>query len=299
MNVNRSWLFVPGDSEKKLAKGLESDADALILDLEDAVAPVRKDAARGLVAEFIKAYAVASDGPDLWVRINPLADPQAMADIAAAVRPGLAGIVLPKAEGVADIRRLAACLDLAESQSGLEQGSMGIFPVATETPRAVLLLPEFAQGVSSRLRALTWGAEDIATAIGATDNKDEAGIWFESFRVARALALFAAHAAGAQAVETLHVDIRAEEELLWSSRRARAEGFTGRIAIHPAQVPTINRAFSTSEQEIEQARKIVALFEGQPCLGAIAVDGKMLDRPHLIQARRILASARDQTPRVR
>ncbi len=291
MTVRSSWLFVPGDSEKKLAKGLESGAHALILDLEDAVAPGRKAFARGLVAEFIGSAGKAASAPELWVRINPLRSAEALADIAAATCPGLAGIMLPKAEGRADPLLLGQHLDRAERMGGVAAGSVGIFPVATETARAVLLLSQYAEGPIPRLTALTWGAEDIAADIGASANTDEHGVWFEAFRAARSMALFAAHAAGAQAVETLHVDIRAEAALLASTRRARAEGFSGRIAIHPAQVPVINAAFTPSADELERARAIVALFAADPAVGTVAFEGKMLDRPHLVQARRILAAA--------
>lgn len=291
MKVRSSWLFVPGDSEKKLAKGLESGAHALIVDLEDAVAPGRKDFARGLVAEFIASADKAEGAPELWVRINPLRSGDALTDIGAAVRPGLAGIMLPKAEGRGDPVLLGQYLDMAEYRGGVAEGSIGIFTVATETARAVLLLPQYAEGPIPRLEALTWGAEDIAADIGASANADENGMWFEAFRAARSMALFAAHAAGAQAVETLHVDIRAEAELLASTRRARAEGFSGRIAIHPAQVPVINAAFTPSAEELACARAIVALFEASPDLGTVAFEGKMLDRPHLVQAQQTLAAA--------
>ncbi|MBV9076852.1 MAG: CoA ester lyase [Methylobacteriaceae bacterium] len=281
----RSFLFVPGDSERKLAKGQGSGADALILDLEDAVAPARKLAARGLVAEALAAR--PPTGPELWVRVNPL-DEGGLDDLAQVVRPGLDGIVLPKIDGVAEVVRLSHHLEVLERRDGLAPGSVRILPVATETAAAPFGLAAFTSLELPRLYGLTWGAEDLATALGASTNRDEAGGFAFTYRVVRSLALMAARAAGAEPVDTLYADFRDGEGLARDSAASAREGFTGRLAIHPDQVATINAAFSPSEAEVAQARRVVEAFAAAPDAGAVGLDGHMLDRPHLKQAERIL-----------
>ena len=280
----RSLLFVPGDSEKKLAKGSGSGADALILDLEDSVAPSRKVLARGMVAEYLAA---GHAGPQNWVRINPL-DEGGVADLAGIVRPGLAGIMIPKIDGGADVLRLGHYLDVMEQREGLAPGSIRILPVATETARAPFGLADFSRTAYPRLYGLTWGSEDLSTALGATTNRDETGGFAYTYRLVRSLCLMAAKAAGTEPVETLYTDFRDEDGLVASCVAAAREGFTGRIAIHPAQVPGINRSFSPSEADVAHARQVIAAFAAQPDAGTVGLDGKMLDIPHLKQAQRVM-----------
>ncbi|MEQ1619098.1 MAG: CoA ester lyase [Terricaulis sp.] len=288
----RSLLFIPGDSDKKLAKGDDTGADALILDLEDSVAAARRPAARVLVAEYLAARPRESRTSRLWVRINPLDTSDAQADLSAIVAGAPDGVVLPKIDGPQDVLRLAQMLDQAEAQAGLAPGSIAILPVATETPAATLQLNQFANSKLPRLLGLTWGAEDLSAALRASGNRDSDGQWAFTYRMARSMTLLAAHACGVHAIETLHADFRDQEGLRASSRAARAEGFTGRLAIHPAQVAAINECFTPSAAEIEHAQRIVDLFAANPGAGALSLDGKMLDAPHLKQAERILAQAR-------
>lgn len=280
----RSWLFIPGDSGKKLDKIAGCGADAVIIDLEDSVGPANKSVARSLTAEYL--HSAAQAGPALWVRVNPLGSGLCQDDIAAIVAKKPAGLVLPKAEGPADVERLSALIDGAGGSAAI-----AIHAIATETPRAVFKLGDFADHTPARLAALSWGAEDLATAIGATGNRHSDGTFHDAFLHARALALFAAHAAGVQAVDTLHADFRDDDGLRLSSERARAEGFTGRLAIHPAQVAIINAAFLPTAAEIDLAERIVAAFAGAGNVGTIGLDGKMIDRPHLLQSQRLLARA--------
>lgn len=289
--ILRSLLFVPGDSEKKLAKGQSSGADALILDLEDSVAPVRKAVARGMVAEYLAGHLSGANpegSPQNWVRINPL-DEGGVADLAGIVRPGLAGIMVPKIDGPEDVIRLGHCLDVLEARDGLEPGRIRILPVATETARSPFGIGRFADHALPRLYGLTWGAEDLATALGASTNRDATGAFAFTFRVVRSLCLMAAKAAGVEAIDTLYTDFRDPEGLAESSAEAAREGFTGRIAIHPAQVAGINRAFSPSEADVAHARRVLEAFAAQPDVGTVGLDGKMLDIPHRKQAERTLA----------
>ncbi len=285
----RSFLFVPGDSEKKLGRGGKSGADALILDLEDSVAPSRKLLARGMVADYLAAgHAERHAGPRNWVRINPL-DEGGVDDLAGIVRPGLAGIVIPKTDGGADVTRLGHYLDVMERREGMAPGSVRILPVATETARAPFGLADFTGGTAfPRLYGLTWGAEDLSTALGATTNRDETGGFAYTYRLVRSLCLMAAKAAGTEPVETLYADFRDNDGLLASCAAAAREGFTGRIAIHPDQVAGINRSFSPSEADIAHATRVVAAFAAQPEVGTVGLDGMMLDIPHLKQAQRVL-----------
>jgi citrate lyase subunit beta/citryl-CoA lyase len=288
----RSFLFIPADSEKKLARAADCGADAVILDLEDSVALEAKAAARMRIADFLTTADRGAGRPQYWVRINPLGSGLALADLAGVVAAAPAGIIQPKVNGPEDVGQLSHYLDALEAAHGLAAGSVRIIPIATETAAAPFHLGGFASAGLSRLAGLTWGAEDLATAIGATGNRDAQGEWAFTFRMARSLCLLAAHAAGVQAIETLHADFRDEEGLEASSRAARAEGFGGRLAIHPAQVPLINRAFEPSPDEIEQARRIVAAFAAHPGAGTVGLDGKMVDIPHLKQSERILAQAK-------
>lgn len=284
----RSLLFVPGDSERKFAKGQLCGADALILDLEDSVAPTAKDAARAHVASLL-----SNGGVRDWrffVRVNPFDTGLTLADLAAVVCAGLDGILVPKVDGAEDVVRIGHYLDAFEQAAGLSIGTVKIAVVATETPRAMFALGSYTPA-HPRLVGMTWGAEDLAAAIGATDNKDTEGDWTMPYRVARAQCLFAAASAGVAPIDTLYADFRDTAGLAAGCRTARRDGFTGRIAIHPDQVATINACFSPSEEDLAQARRIVAAFATEPGAGTLGIDGKMYDIPHLKAARRTLAAA--------
>ncbi|WP_375207817.1 HpcH/HpaI aldolase/citrate lyase family protein [Hyphococcus sp.] len=282
----RSLLFVPGDSEKKFAKACGSNADILILDLEDAVAPSQKPAARDFTSSII-----SPEKRDwaFFVRINPLDTGMTQDDLSAVVKPGLDGVVLPKANGVHDVNRIAGDLDKLESDAGMALGTVKILVVATETPAAMHNLGSY-QHAPSRLIGLTWGAEDLAAAIGARANKDERGEWTFPYQVARAQCLFAASAANVAPIDTLYSDFRDTDGLRRDCAQARRDGFVGRIAIHPAQVEPINESFTPSRDEIEEAQKIVAAFEANPDAGTLGIGGKMYDIPHLKAARRTLSA---------
>ncbi len=294
MSTLRSILFIPGDSEKKLSKVDDCGADAVVLDLEDAVAPANKPAARDRVTAFLKARPRERRPVQLWVRINPLDTPMALDDLAAVVAGAPDGLMLPKANGPDDVRTLGHHLDALEAAFGIARGSIRILPVATETAIAPFRLGDYASAELERLAGLTWGAEDLAAAVGASTNLGPDGQWAATFRMVRSLTLLAAHAAGVPAIETLYVDYRDDEGLIASSRGARAEGFSGRIAIHPAQVAGINAAFTPSEAEIDHARRVVAAFADAGDIGTVGIDGKMYDIPHLKQARQVLAAAQIQ-----
>ena len=274
----RSLLFVPGDRPDRMEKALGLGADALILDLEDAVAPAAKPEARKAVARFV----AANPGANLWVRINPIDGPEAEKDLAAVVAARPDGIVLPKAEGGASVNALAARL------TALGNATAQILAIATETPAAMFQLGSY--GGAKRLAGLTWGAEDLPAAIGASTSREEDGRYTPPYELARSLCLFGAAAAGVAPIETVYPAFRDLEGLKAYAGRARRDGFTGMMAIHPAQVEPINAAFTPSEAEIAHARAVVAAFEANPEAGALSLDGKMIDRPHLVQARRTLAA---------
>jgi citrate lyase subunit beta/citryl-CoA lyase len=282
----RSMLFVPADSERKLDKALGSRADALILDLEDAVAPARKPAAREAAAAFVAAQAKALPA-SLFVRINPLDSGLALDDLAAVVVPGLAGIMLPKTTSAEDVRRLGLYLDALESRAGMARGTVHVVPVATETAQAMLTMASFVPGIP-RLAALTWGAEDLSAALGAISNREADGSLSPLYVFANSMCLCAAAAAGVDAIDTLHADFRDGDGLAAACAVARRRGFRGKIAIHPDQVDIINEAFTPSEAEIAAARRIVDAFAAQPQAGTLSIGGVMVDLPHLKQARRTL-----------
>lgn len=286
----RSFLFVPGDSEKKLAKGGQSGADALILDLEDAVAPDRKPLARQMVASYLEENSNIRTS-QLWVRVNALSSGELLKDLTAIMEQRPAGIMLPKPDGPGCVAKLSAYLDAFEAQFGIEAGRTRILPVATETPRSVFRLGDYADAGLSRLHGLTWGAEDLSAAMGASGNSDGSGKWTHVYQTVRSLCLIAAHAAEVQAIETLYIDFRDDEGLRASCRAARSEGFTGRIAIHPSQVAAINECFTPSPEEIAHAHRVVEAFEAGEGAGTVGLDGLMLDIPHLKQARSLLAQA--------
>ena len=283
----RSLLFVPGDSERKFAKARGAGADALILDLEDSVAPPRKAAARESVGRLVEDKARRDWA--FFVRINALDTGLTLDDLCAVVKPGLDALLIPKTNGAADVERIAHYLDALEVKSGMPQGSVKLAIVATETAKAMFSLGSYAPA-HPRLVGLTWGAEDLSAALGATDNKEADGAWTFPYAVARAQCLFAASAAEVAPIDTLFADFRDTEGLERDCRRSRRDGFTGRIAIHPEQVATINRCYAPSEAEIAHAEKIVAAFAASPGAGALGVDGKMVDIPHLNAAQKTLAS---------
>jgi citrate lyase subunit beta/citryl-CoA lyase len=283
----RSLLFVPGDSERKFARAKDCEADALILDLEDSVAVSEKKAARAHVARLIEPEAKRA-----WtciVRVNALDTGLTLDDLAAVVKPGLDALLIPKVDGADGVERIGHYLDALEAKAGMAPGSVKLASVATETPKAMFALGSYAPA-HPRLIALTWGAEDLSAALGATDNKEPDGSWTFPYQLARAQCLFAASAAEAAALDTVYTDFRDPDGLERDCRRSRRDGFVGRLAIHPDQVATINRAYAPSEAEIAHARRIVAAFEANPGAGALAMDGKMVDLPHLKAARKILAS---------
>lgn len=284
--MSRSFLFVPADSEKKLAKARDAHSDALILDLEDSVQPAARPRARQLAAEFL------GEGGDaqLWVRINPLDSSDSLDDLRAIMPAAPFGIVLPKAVGARDVNQLSMLIDVLEQESDLPTGETAILPIATEKPAALFRMHEYAEA-SPRLHGLTWGAEDLSAAIGAAVIRDDAGDWLPPYELARSLTLFAASAAGVAAIDTVYTDFRDHDGLSRYSGKARRDGFSGMLAIHPDQVAAINEAFAPSATELDRAQKIVDLFAANPESGALGMDGEMIDRPHLLQARRILELA--------
>lgn len=287
--ILKSLLFVPGDSEKKMAKARNSGASALILDLEDSVSPDRIDVARVMVREFLQAHPDRSR-QQLWVRINPLTTPLALPDLVGIVGGAPDGILLPKVESAQDVVLLDHFLSALEQREGVPQGRVRIIPVVTETPGAMFTLNTY-KGASSRLMGLTWGAEDLSTAIGASTNRVESGEYEFTYRLARSLCLVGAHAAGLQAIETITANFRDPALLLREVRASRRAGFTGKIAIHPDQIDPINAGFSPDEAEVAHAQAVVLAFENANGAGTVQLEGKMLDKPHLTQARRLLSAA--------
>ena len=271
----RSWLFVPADSERKIAKAIESAADALIFDLEDSVAPAQKARAR----DILKTLPERSGGPQWWVRINPIGSEYHKDDLDLIGRADIAGIVLPKAESGADVTQLAH-----------RTGSIPIHAIVTETPASLFGLLSYRHS-SPALAAMSWGAEDLSAAIGAASKYDDKNELAFTYRLARSLCLAGAVAAGVQPVDGVFADFRDEQGLRREAEAARREGFTGKLAIHPAQVEVINAGFMPSPQEVEHARAIVEAFAAEPGAGVLSVGGRMVDRPHLIQAQKILARA--------
>ena len=288
MTALRSFLFIPGDSEKKLGKVDGCGADAVILDLEDAVSPANKPLARRMVADFLAARPREGRGTQLWVRVNPFDTGMTEGDLAAIMAGAPDGIMQPKIDGPDCVARLSDMLDKYEDEHGIAAGSTRILPVATETPIAPFRLGDFAAAGLQRLAGLTWGAEDLSAAMGASTNLGADGKWAFTYQMVRSLTLMAAHASGVPAYETLYVDFRDDEGLRVSCRAARAEGWSGRIAIHPAQVAGINESFSPSEDEVAFARRVITAFAADPTVGTVGIDGKMYDIPHLKAARRTI-----------
>jgi len=291
-------MFVPGDSERKMARAPDSGADVVIFDLEDAVAPSAKDAARQMTRAWLEARGdksaqSKSASPQYWVRINPLDTPLWQTDVEAILPGKPNGIVVPKAEGPTQLKRLIKLLYEQESRNGIVPGDTQLLPLVSETARAANGISAYGRSrhTTSRLAGLTWGAEDLSAAIGASRKRNESGVWTDLFRMVRAQTLLAAHAAGVAAIDTLHADFRDEEGLKRVAREAYQDGFAGMLAIHPSQVPIINQAFTPGEKELAEARAIVDLFAANPGVGALQLDGRMIDQPHLEQAKKLIARA--------
>ena len=275
MKEPRSWLFVPADSERKITKALESDTDAIIFDLEDSVAPAQKGGAR----EVLKQLPKRSGGPQWWLRINPIGSEFHRDDLTLIGVADIHGIVLPKAESGSDITRLAH-----------RTGNIPIHAIVTETAASLFGLLSY-RDPKSPLAAMSWGAEDLSAALGASSKHDADGELSFTYKLARSLCLAGAVAAGVQPVDGVFADFRDETGLRAEAEAARREGFTGKLAIHPDQIPIINAAFTPSADDLAHAEEIVAAFEAHPEAGVLAVGGKMVDRPHLVQARRVLERA--------
>lgn len=285
----RSLLFVPGDSDRKLSRAADSGADLVILDLEDAVAPEHKATARERVAAWLAARPSGAR-MQCWVRMNPLDSAESGHDLAAIAPARPDGIVQPKVGSADDVIGLGRALDELELRHGIAAGAIRILPIATETPASVFALGGYAR-CGARLYGLTWGAEDLGAAVGASANRDAHGAWTAPYQLVRSLCLFGAKAAGVAAIDTLHADFRDGAGLRERCAEARRDGFTGKLAIHPDQVGVINECFMPSAAEVEQARRIVALFAANPGVAALALDGRMLDLPHLRLAQGTLARA--------
>ena len=275
MKQPRSWLFVPADSERKITKALDSDADAIIFDLEDSVAPEQKGTAR----DILKALPKRSNGPEWWVRVNPLGSEFLRDDLKLIGSAYVHGIVLPKAESGADVTQLAH-----------RTGNIPIHAIVTETAASLFGLLSY-RDPKSPLVAMSWGAEDLSAALGASSKYDADGSLSFTYRLARSLCLAGAAAAGVQPVDGVFADFKNEKGLRAEAQAAASEGFTGKLAIHPAQVAVINAAFTPSKNEVRHAEEIVAAFEAHPDAGVLSINGRMVDRPHLLQARRVLERA--------
>ncbi len=289
--IVRSWLFVPGDSERKLAKAGGNEADALILDLEDAVADARQELAREMVRNYLRDHGERAR-QQLWVRINPLDHPLSLPDLAAIMAGAPDGICLPKVYSAKEVDTLGHYLSALEAREGLAHGATRILCVATETAASLLTFDSYLDGVTERLVAMTWGAEDLSAALGASDNRHPTtGEYDDPYLLARSLCLAACRATDRQPVGSVFVDYRDGEGLEAECLRDRRSGYIGKIAIHPDQPPIINRAFTPSADEIDHARRVVQVFADNPGLGTVGLDGKMLDMPHLKQARNTLALA--------
>jgi len=279
-------LFVPGDRPDRFPKAVGSGADAVILDLEDAVTPDRRSYARQAIAEYLRG---PRQGVPVWVRINPVDSADVLADLAAVVPARPEGVVLPKARHGGDVSRLDHWLEMLECEHGLGAGTIRVMPMITETAGALLSLPSFTPS-PPRVVAMTWGAEDLATELGALGNRTSTGEYEPAFELARSLCLITAAAAGVLAIDTVDTEIRdiaAVEQRARSSRRA---GYLGKLAIHPAQIPAIHAAFTPAAAELEWARRVLEAVAAAPAAGAVKVDGKLIGRPHVLQAERLLAS---------
>jgi citrate lyase subunit beta/citryl-CoA lyase len=283
----RSWLFAPGDSEKKMTKAMDGTADIVLIDLEDAVAPENKELARTMVHDFIKANPAQRDR--LWVRINPMDGPYTLGDLVAIMPAQPGGIMLPKVYGRADVERLDHYLSALETANGIAPGSTKVIVLITETAEAMFHTGDYKG--APRVVALTWGAEDLADSIGASSNKNPDGGYSFTYELARSLTLLGAATAGVTPIETIQGDFRDLDGLKARAEKVRRDGYRGMLAIHPAQVDVINAAFTPTEEEIAEAQEIVDLFAANPGVGTIGFKGGMLDRPYLSRALQLLKQA--------
>jgi citrate lyase subunit beta / citryl-CoA lyase len=287
----RSLLFVPADDEKKLAKGLVSGADALLIDLEDSVALSRKPGAREIASAFIVEARKRAARPRLYVRINAHGTGMVSDDLDAVMPAAPDGIMLPKSQSGDDVSLLSAKLAVREAESGLHDGQTRIIAIATETARSLFHMGSYV-GISERLAGLTWGAEDLSADLGAETARLDDGAYTDPYRLARSLCLFAANAAEAAPIDTVYTSFRDLDGLRLESEAARRDGFTAKMAIHPAQVAVINAVFTPTEQAVARARHIVDFFAANPDAGVTGINGEMIDRPHVRRAERILAAAK-------
>ena len=290
--IYRSLLFAPGDSGRKIDKALASSADAIILDLEDSVTPENRPAARELIVQALTEHG-AHHRDRLWVRINPVSTEDCLDDLAAVTVPGLAGVMVPKPDSAQDIDAVSHYLSALERKAGLPRGDVKILSVMSETAQAFLSASTYGHGARPRLAGVLWGAEDLSAALGATANTDINGELSFTYQMARSLCLAAAAASESQPIDTVFSDFKDPEGLKANCRAARREGFLGKIAIHPNQVDIINETFTPSIDEIAHATAVIAAFDGNPGKGTVGLEGKMLDRPHLVQAQRVMAMAKD------
>lgn len=286
----RSLLFIPGDSEKKLEKGFGAGADVVIVDLEDSVAAANKSAARTIAKSFIASQRQQTR-PAIYVRVNDLSTGLTDDDLAALVPAKPDGIMLPKSNSGQDVQQLSAKLRVHEAENGLPDGGIKILPIITETAAGVLAAATYA-GASARLAGLTWGAEDLSAAIGARAARDERGRYTDVFRLARTMTILAAGNAEVAAIDTVFPNFRDMSAFEAECIEAERDGFTGKMAIHPAQVPVINAAFTPSAEAVKHSQAIVEAFAAAGNPGVVGIDGKMVDRPHLRLAERLLARAK-------
>jgi|SRR5690625_3241417 len=284
----RSWLFAPGDSQKKIEKAASGSADIVLFDLEDAVAEEEKPKARELVSAFLKTQS-AEARRRLWVRVNPLDGPHTLADLAAIMPGAPGGIMLPKAHGRQDTEVLDHYLSALEVANGIEQGTTKVLVLVTETAEGMLNTGVYKD--APRVIALSWGAEDLADDLGASENRNPDGSYGFTYELARSMCLLGAAAAGVAAIETIQGDFKDLDGLRRRAEKVRRDGYRGMLAIHPAQVDVINDAFTPSEEELAAAQEIVDLFAANPGVGTIGYKGAMLDRPHLARAKNLLAQA--------
>ena len=290
----RSFLFIPGDSPKKLEKGLGSGADALLLDLEDSISPQNKAEARNVTLGFLKEAVPVKSRPRIYVRINGLQTGLTDADLDTIVAGRPDGVMFPKAEGGAAVIHCDAKLTAREAIHGLPEGSLDIIAIATETAQAIFLAGTYA-GASKRLKGLTWGAEDLSVELGAEANRDRDGHFLAPYQLARSLCLAGAAAAQVQAIDTVYIDFRNEAGLRRECEEARRDGFTGKMAIHPGQVAAINEVFTPTADQVKRAEAVIAEFAKNPGAGTVGIGGVMYDRPHLERAKQLLARAKALT----
>lgn len=290
----RSWLFVPGDSEKKLGKAMSTGAHVVIVDLEDAVAPAAKPQARVLARDWLAIHRqhVTENRPlGRWVRINAIDTGMWRDDLAVVMAGAPDGVMLPKCEGPDQVRMVAAEIYELEQRHRIPNGTTRILPLVSETARSALTIPSYVDSAMPWLAGLTWGAEDLSAVLGASRKRDADGAWTDAFRFIRAQCLLVAHACGIWSIDTLHDDFRDEAGTMRAAQAARADGFTGMLAIHPSQVAIINAAFAPSAEELAEAEAIVGLFAQSPNAGTLQYNGRMIDQPHLRMARQLLGIA--------